>query len=188
MNFLFDPNDKSAWHQVASFAVELMELPFLSSEQKVSSITKINGVLSPIFEKTFENYDIIRRDIACLMQEQVLAFSKSAFVISDHFKITEFEEVLFALYESLCFHPTSFEYHGLRSLPHDRDVLSAEFKTLGDFWFAHNFREPGAGIKITSSEIKKLISLGIYSVRDAGIAITMKRVNRWIRRQIYNKI
>ena len=182
-SFLFHKGGDKGWVNVAERAVELLELPFASLEAQICRFDLCqDGTVKPIPIDHEPQYEMVREVFVKRMHRQTEAFADFIRPFLAESTLEEFREVLFILFDSLVNHPTSFEYHELAGLPHNREYGKSDFATIGTFW-----RVPENGAAYISragvTRWRDYVRIGWISLRQAGVRVTWARVRRVLRRR-----
>lgn len=180
-SFLFHKGENKAWVEIAERGVELLELPFASLEPQVCRFEKTGDSVKPVLLANEPQYDFVRTVFIQQMQEQIRSFADFINPLVSMLTLDELREGLFILFEALVKYPTPYEYHGLATLPHSRELGASEFATIGTFWVVEDTQGTN---QIHNSGWRDYIRLGWMSLKQAGPAITWMKIKRVLRRKL----
>ncbi len=184
-SFLFHAGKDRRWAAIAEAAVELLELPFATTEAQIFRFEPTLQGFQPVPAVHAENYEAVRGVFIEEMQAEIITFAEFIAPYAAHVTVEEMREALLCLYESLVWRPTAFEYHQIASLPHDREFGQAQFETIGTFWRASNIADHTIYARTAAlPTLRDYIRLGWLTVGQAGLRITLQRVIRVFRRRL----
>ncbi|MFW7266469.1 HAD family hydrolase [Gluconacetobacter sp. Hr-1-5] len=182
--FLFHKGEEKAWVTIAERGVELLELPFSSTNLQICRFepdAKSPSGVRPVPIQQAEQYDLVRRAFICKMHEQIEDFADFIKPFIDVMPMEELQKGLFVLFDSLVNHPTEHEYHGLAILPHNRELGASGFATVGTFWQTGGTHYQQ---RQQQSRWKDYMRLGMISLRQNGFRLTWATARRVLRRKL----
>lgn len=160
-----------------------LELPFSSLEKQICRFDlSDSGDVNPVFIDEEPQYSEAREVFIKRMHTNMISFADFLSPFLNALTVEFFRESLLILFDALVSHPTSFEYHELAALPHDRELGKSGFATIGTFW-----RVNGGGGYIVHSMTARwndYVRLGWVSLRQYGVGVTLLRTLRVIRRHL----
>lgn len=177
--FLFDGGKQRqhAWLDVFHNAVELLELPFISQENRAICVTA-TGIL----ESCANPFETVRSLLANeLRQEIALAFAHHPTLpalVGPEFDTNK--SMLQDLYLTLTFSPNPAEKFLLGSIPHDRYLSSHRYENIGTYWHPQS-----AGIN-TRERLIFLTHIALASLRRDGFSTTLAKIVRRLRLHSWN--
>ncbi|MGE4482117.1 hypothetical protein [Acidocella sp.] len=182
-SFLFHKGTDKGWVSIAERGVELLELPFASLEAQICRFDmNADGSVVAVPIEHEPQYEMVREVFVKRMHRQTEAFADFIKPFLTDITLEEFRETLFLLFDALVNHPTSFEYHDLAGLPHNREYGKSDFATIGTFW-----RVPADGGAYVApagvTRWRDYMRIGWISLRQAGVRVTWARVRRVLRRR-----
>jgi len=112
---------------------ELLELLFASPDAQCRTIkeTKEGFSVNLYVKQTLER---IRALNASTIKIETLKFVDEIKDWVGHIRVEDGTQVLHALLMNLMTHPTDYEFHNLRTIPHNRHVGNSRFEKIGDYW------------------------------------------------------
>lgn len=179
-SFLFHHGQEKEWVRIAERGVELLELPFASTETQVSYFVETEEGVQSVRTHCQKQYDLLIENFVCGMQEEIRLFADFFKPYSTIITIKELRDSIFILFDSLVNNPSQYEYHELSSLPHSRELGASGFTTIGKYWIT-NHRNNMSQPPIINW--KDYIRIGWASLRQEGILLTWTRVKRVIYRR-----
>lgn len=171
--FLFERGGDSAWHHFFENAIELLELPFLATEDQY---LRIDG--ESFVRKDPDAREIYRKSVAEEIRDEVVRFAEEfgRFDFSEE-DLVEARETVKRIFLHLGAHPTHKERILLGAIPHDRHIADTGSITVGDHWRVGGHVARAGG---QTQALPDLTRKFLATARQDGLAFALRRSVRYL--------
>jgi predicted HAD superfamily hydrolase len=171
-SFLFESleMESTQWSHIFSRGVELLELPFIASEDQIVRI------VGDEFERR-QGFlmDEVRSMVSNEIRNEVIKFID--FISDLHFseiRDDDAKKYLMEIFSALVINPVPNEYFNLGALPHDRYVAGSGVETISTHW-----RLPQGTVSVSTHRfLRTIVTTVIRNIRNYGLRVTMKKIYR----------
>lgn len=180
-SFLFHKGGNPIWRAISERGIELLELPFTACEAQVCRFEITPQGVVPVYVTDKPQYSHASSVFIKDTQDEILNFADFIKPFIESIDLEDVQQSLLVLFNALVLSPTPYEYNGLATLPHGREIGASDFSTIGTFWHGGALHAPP---ELPATKWHEYAGRSWRSLKQDGLAVTWGKIKHVLRHKI----